>query len=77
MKLIINRIFLIVVLSTFSGLGCTVVDTELLELVQEIKNQNQELLEEVKALQAKSDSLTNELKNSAAKQEEVLKKVTD
>lgn len=77
MKRIINRIFLIVVLSTFSGLGCTVVDDELLQLVLEIKNQNQELLEEVKSLQAKSDSLINELKNSAAKQEEVLKKVAD
>jgi uncharacterized coiled-coil DUF342 family protein len=73
-----NRIFgyLIVLFIGFCN-GCTVVDTELLELVLEIKNQNKELLEEVKALQAKSDSLINELKNSAAKQEEVLKKVTD
>lgn len=60
-----------------TNLGCTVVDSELLELVLEIKNQNLELLEEVKSLQSKSDSLVNELKNSAAKQEEVLKKVTD
>jgi uncharacterized coiled-coil DUF342 family protein len=72
-----KKIIFFFLVFTFSSLSCTVVDTELFELVLEIKNQNQELLEEVKALQAKSDSLINELKNSAAKQEEVLKKVTD
>ncbi|MFC5193626.1 LamG-like jellyroll fold domain-containing protein [Algoriphagus aquatilis] len=72
-----KKLLFLFLLITCSTQSCTVVDTELLELVLEIKNQNQELLEEVKALQAKSDSLINELKNSAAKQEEVLKKVTD
>lgn len=60
-----------------SGISCTVVDTELMELVLEIKNQNEELLTEVKSLQSKSDSLVNEIKKSAAKQEELLKKVTE
>lgn len=72
-----KKVIFILLILLGSNIGCTVVDTELLELVLEIKNQNEELLEEVKSLQAKSDSLINELKNSAAKQEEVLKKVTD
>lgn len=50
-------------------------DPEMLELMLEIKNQNEELLNEVKSLQVKSDSLINELKNSAAKHEELLEKV--
>ncbi|MGM0944486.1 MAG: LamG-like jellyroll fold domain-containing protein [Bacteroidota bacterium] len=52
-------------------------DPEMLELLLEIKNQNEELLNEVKSLQSKSDSLINELKNSAAQQEELLKKVNE
>jgi peptidoglycan hydrolase CwlO-like protein len=77
MKNLLYKLLLLTLLLFGSGISCTVVDTELLELVLEIKNQNEELLTEVKSLQAKSDSLINELKNSAAKQEEVLKKVTD
>ena len=50
-------------------------DPEMLELMLQIKNQNEELLSEVKNLKTKSDSLINELKNSTAKQEELLLKV--
>jgi len=71
-----KSIFMFLILFS-SSLSCTVVDTELFELILEIKNQNKELLDEVKSLQAKSDSLINELKKSAEKQEEILKKVTD
>lgn len=72
-----KRLYILLFILLGSSISCTVVDSELLELVLEIKNQNEKLLEEVKSLQAKSDSLINELKNSAAKQEEVLNKVTD
>lgn len=70
-KTLILSIFIYLVSS------CTVVDTELMELLSEIKSQNLELLTEVKSLQAKSDSLVNEIKKSAAKQEELLKKVSE
>lgn len=72
-----KKVIFILFLAFGSNIGCTVVDTELFELVLEIKNQNQELLDEVKSLQAKSDSLINELKRSVAKQEELLSKVTE
>jgi uncharacterized coiled-coil DUF342 family protein len=72
-----RKILILFLLVFSSSLSCTVVDTELFELILEIKNQNKELLDEVKSLQAKSDSLINELKKSAEKQEEILKKVTD
>jgi peptidoglycan hydrolase CwlO-like protein len=77
MKNLLYKLLLLTFLLFGSGISCTVVDTELLELVLEIKNQNEELLTEVKSLQAKSDSLVNEIKKSAAKQEELLKKVTE
>jgi len=57
--------------------SCTVVDADLLELMQEIKNQNKELMGEIKSLQSKSDSLIEDLKKSAAKQEELMNQVTD
>lgn len=67
---------LILLVFIFFSSACTVVDKELLELVIEIKNQNQELLNEVKSLQSKSDSLITELKNSASKQKELMDQVT-
>ncbi len=59
------------------GLGCTIVDTDLFELILEIKNQNRELLDEIRSLQSKSDSLIEELTENAAKQEALMGQVSE
>ena len=71
-----RKILSVVAILLFAANSCTVVDEGLMELMLEIKNQNNELLDELKNLQAKSDSLMNEVKNSAVKQQELLDKVT-
>lgn len=57
--------------------ACDDTNSQLFDLIQDIKSQNDELLREVKALKNQSDLLINELKSSAARQEELLLKVTD
>jgi predicted nuclease with TOPRIM domain len=63
-----KKITFLLFFGLFLSNSCTVVDPELIELIQEINNQNKALLDQVKSLQAKSDSLIEELKKSDAKQ---------
>jgi peptidoglycan hydrolase CwlO-like protein len=57
--------------------SCDQSNSQLFDLILEIKSQNDQLLNEVKTLQIKSDLLISELRASAAKQEELLAKVND
>jgi len=78
-----KRILMILFLLIGANPGCTIVDKELLELVLEIKKQNEELkkqndelLAEMKSVQSKSDSLVNEIKKGAENHAALLEKVT-
>ena len=71
-----KKIIFLLFFGFFLSNSCTVVDPELIELIQEINDQNTALLDQVKSLQAKSDSLINELKKSDVKQAELIQRVT-
>jgi len=58
-------------------LSCEDTNSQLFNIMLEIKAQNDKLINEVKDLQSKSDLLISELRASAAKQQELLEKVTD
>jgi predicted nucleic acid-binding Zn-ribbon protein len=68
---------LLIVLTLFLFNSCDQSNSQLFDLILEIKSQNDQLLNEVKTLQIKSDLLISELRASAAKQEELLAKVND
>ncbi len=72
-----NTLRLLMVLTLLLFNSCDQSNSQLFDLILEIKSQNDELLSEVKSLQIKSDLLISELRASAAKQEELLAKVTD
>lgn len=71
-----KKITFLLFFGLFFSNSCTVIDPELIALVEEIKNQNSALLDQVKSLQTKSDSLINELKKSDVKQTELIQRVT-
>ncbi|WP_291403330.1 FISUMP domain-containing protein [Daejeonella sp.] len=73
-----KKILTLLVICSFTLLNsCEQSNSQLFDLVLEIKSQNDQLLNEVKTLQLKSDLLISELRASAAKQEELLVKVTE
>jgi surface protein len=57
--------------------SCDVTDSEMMDLLQEIKNQNDALSEEIKRLQTKTDSLLNELDKSTSNQDILLARVDE
>ena len=72
-----NTLRLLMVLTLLLCNSCDQSNSQLFDLILEIKSQNDQLLNEVKTLQLKSDLLISELRASAAKQEELLVKVTE
>jgi uncharacterized coiled-coil DUF342 family protein len=72
-----NALRLLMVLTLLLCNSCDQSNSQLFDLILEIKSQNDQLLNEVKTLQLKSDLLISELRASAAKQEELLVKVTE
>jgi peptidoglycan hydrolase CwlO-like protein len=73
-----KKIITIIAIFSFTLFNsCDQSNSQLFDLILDIKSQNDQLLNEVKTLQIKSDLLIAELRLSAAKQEELLTKVTD
>jgi predicted nucleic acid-binding Zn-ribbon protein len=73
-----KKLITLLLISSFTLFNsCDQSNSQLFDLVLEIKSQNDQLLNEVKTLQIKSDLLIAELRLSAAKQEELLLKVTE
>ncbi|WP_291403328.1 LamG-like jellyroll fold domain-containing protein [Daejeonella sp.] len=74
----IKKLITLLVIFSFTLFNsCDQSNSQLYDLIVEIKSQNDQLLNEVKTLQIKSDLLIAELRLSAAKQEELLLKVTE
>ena len=73
-----KKITILLIIFSFTLFNsCDKSNSQLFDLILEIKSQNDQFLNEVKTLQLKSDLLIAELRLSAAKQEELIKKVND
>jgi len=72
-----KKIAFLLFFGLFLSNSCTVVDPELIALIQDIEKQNVALSDQIKSLQSKSDSLINELKKSDTKQTELIQRITN
>lgn len=72
-----KKIAFLLFFGLFLSNSCTVVDPELIALIQDIEKQNVALTSLINSLQTKSDSLINELKKSDTKQTELIQRITN